>query len=41
MAAMYAALIAIGRKTIEQVPAIIREQVKEILAAREAETETN
>jgi len=31
MAVVYAALIVKGRKTLEQVPALIREQVKEIL----------
>lgn len=32
MAVVYATLIIKGKKTIEQVPALIREQVKEILA---------
>ena len=32
MAVVYATLIIKGRKTLEQVPALIREQVKEILA---------
>lgn len=31
MAIIYATLIVKGKKTINQVPAIIREQVKEIL----------
>ena len=31
MAVVYATLIVKGRKTLEQVPALIREQVKEIL----------
>lgn len=31
MAVIYATLIVKGKKTIDQVPAIIREQVKEIL----------
>ena len=37
MAVVYATLIIKGRKTIEQVPALIREQVKEILADCEVE----
>lgn len=32
MAVVYATLIVKGKKTIEQVPALIREQVREILA---------
>jgi len=32
MAVVYATLIVKGRKTIEQVPALIRDQVREILA---------
>ena len=32
MAVVYATLIIKGKKTIDQVPALIREQVKEILA---------
>lgn len=32
MAVVYATLIVKGKKTIDQVPALIREQVKEILA---------
>ena len=32
MAVVYATLIVKGRKTLEQVPALIREQVREILA---------
>lgn len=38
MAIIYAALIVKGKKTINQVPAIIREQVKEILKDLEVET---
>ena len=37
MAIIYAALIVKGKKTINQVPAIIREQVKEILKNLEVE----
>lgn len=37
MAIIYAALIVKGKKTINQVPAIIREQVKEILKDLEVE----
>lgn len=37
MAVVYATLIIKGRKTLEQVPALIREQVKEILADLEVE----
>ena len=37
MAVVYATLIVKGKKTLEQVPAIIREQVKEILADLEVE----
>lgn len=32
MAVVYATLIVKGKKTIDQVPALIREQVEEILA---------
>ena len=32
MAVVYATLIVKGRKTLDQVPALIREQVREILA---------
>lgn len=32
MAVVYATLIIKGKKTIDQVPALLREQVKEILA---------
>lgn len=32
MAVVYATLIVKGKKTIDQVPALIREQVREILA---------
>ena len=32
MAVVYAPLIIKGKKTLEQVPALIREQVREILA---------
>lgn len=31
MAVVYAALIVKGRKTLDQVPALLRDQVKEIL----------
>lgn len=37
MAVIYATLIVKGKKTIDQVPAIIREQVKEILKDLEVE----
>ncbi len=37
MAVVYATLIVKGKKTIEQVPALIREQVREILADLEVE----
>ncbi len=37
MAVVYATLIIKGRKTLEQVPALIWEQVKEILADLEVE----
>ena len=37
MAIIYATLIVKGKKTINQVPAIIREQVKEILKDVEVE----
>lgn len=37
MAVVYATLIIKGRKTLGQVPALIREQVKEILAECEVE----
>lgn len=37
MAIIYATLIVKGKKTINQVPAIIREQVKEILKDLEVE----
>lgn len=37
MAIIYATLIVKGKKTIDQVPAIIREQVKEILKDLEVE----
>lgn len=36
MAAVYANLIRRGRKTLEQVPELIREQVEQILAGLEA-----
>ena len=39
MAEVYANLIRRGRKTIEQVPALIRKQVKEILKDLEVEVE--
>lgn len=38
MAVVYAALIVKGRKTLEQVPALLRDQVKEILMDLEVET---
>lgn len=37
MAVIYATLIVKGKKTVEQVPALIREQVKEILVDLEIE----
>lgn len=37
MAVIYATLIVKGKKTIDQVPVIIREQVKEILKDLEVE----
>ena len=37
MAVIYATLIIKGKKTIDQVPVIIREQVKEILKDLEVE----
>ena len=37
MAVVYPTLIVKGKKTIEQVPALIREQVREILADLEVE----
>lgn len=37
MAVVYATLIVKGKKTIDQVPALIREQVREILADLEVE----
>ena len=37
MAIIYATLIVKGKKTIDQVPVIIREQVKEILKNLEVE----
>lgn len=37
MAVVYATLIIKGKKTIEQVPALLREQVKEILTDLEVE----
>lgn len=37
MAVVYAALIVKGRKTLEQVPALLREQVKDILLDLEVE----
>ena len=37
MAIIYATLIVKGKKTIDQVPVIIREQVKEILKDLEVE----
>ena len=37
MAVVYATLIIKGKKTLEQVPAILREQVKDILTDLEVE----
>ena len=37
MAVVYATLIIKGRKTIDQVPAILRDEVKQILKDLEAE----
>ena len=37
MAVVYATLIVNGRKTIDQVPSLIREQVKQILVDLEVE----
>ena len=37
MAIVYATLIIKGKKTLEQVPAILREQVKDILTDLEVE----
>lgn len=37
MAVVYATLIVKGKKTIDQVPALIREQVREILVDLEVE----
>lgn len=37
MAVVYATLIIKGRKTLEQVPSLIKTQVEEILAALEVE----
>lgn len=37
MAVVYATLIVKGRKTLEQVPALLREQVREILTDLEVE----
>ncbi|MGX6962415.1 CD1375 family protein [Vagococcus xieshaowenii] len=37
MAVIYATLIIKGKKTLEEVPALIREEVKEILADLEVE----
>lgn len=37
IAVVYASLILKGRKTIEQVPTLIREQVEQILADLEVE----
>ena len=37
VAVVYATLIIKGKKTLEQVPAILREQVKDILADLEVE----
>ena len=37
MAVVYATLIIKGKKTIDQVPALVKEQVKQILADLEVE----
>ena len=39
MAVVYATLIIKGKKTIDQVPALIREQVREILEDLEVEVQ--
>lgn len=39
MAVVYATLIIKGKKTLDQVPALIKSQVEEILAALEVEVE--
>ena len=39
MAVVYATLIVKGKKTLEQVPALIREQVRDILIDLEVEVE--
>ena len=39
MAIVYATLIVKGLKTLDQVPSLIREQVKDILEALEVEVE--
>lgn len=39
MAVVYATLIVKGKKTLAQVPALIREQVREILADLEVEVQ--
>ena len=39
MAVVYATLIVKGKKTLNQVPAMLREQVKEILADLEVPVE--
>ena len=39
MAIVYATLIVKGLKTLDQVPALIREQVKDILEALEVEVQ--
>lgn len=41
MAKLYAGLIRRGLKTLEQVPALIREQVRELLEEPEAEAVNN
>ena len=37
MAVVYATLIVKGKKTLEDVPALLKEQVREILAALDVE----
>ena len=39
MAVVYATLIVKGKKTLEDVPALLKEQVREILAALDVEVQ--
>ena len=39
MAVVYATLIVKGKKTLEDVPALLKEQVREILSALDAEVQ--